>query len=172
MQKCPQCGKDLVVKHKGQNSFLACSGFPQCDFTRGLREQSEIEPEGLDVPCPQCGQELQLKSGRYGLFVGCSDFPDCDFVTEPDTATAEQGVACPECLKHGRKGQLIQKTSRRGSSFFACDQYPTCDFSVNLPPVSKSCPVCQFPLLLRKKQSGLVRHICPQKSCEYKSEPL
>lgn len=172
MPKCPQCSHELVIKHKGHNSFYACSAFPQCDFTQGLREQSEIEPESLGVECPECGRDLQLKSGRFGLFVGCSGFPDCDFVTEPNVADEHQGVSCPECQKSGRSGQLIQKTSRRGSSFFACTEYPQCDYSVNFPPLAKACPECRFPILLRKKQGGITRHFCPQKNCEYKSEPL
>lgn len=173
MQRCPECGKELVVKHKGANSFLACSGYPDCQFTQGLREQADIEPENLGVACPQCGEELQLKSGRYGLFVGCSAFPACDFVAEPDATNDSEGhVDCPECLRDGRKGQLIQKTSRSGRSFYACNQYPQCHYSVNLTPVAGVCPSCEFPLLLQKKTRGVIRNICARKSCDYKSEPL
>ena len=172
MQKCPECGSELVVKHKGANSFLACTGYPACQFTQGLRQQSDIEPEGLGVPCPQCDSELQLKSGRYGLFVGCSAFPDCDFVTEADTGNDQQDVVCPECKAHQRNGKLLQKTLRSGRSFYACSLYPQCEFSVNHPPVEQPCPGCGFAILLRKKQAGVTRYVCAQKSCDYKSQPL
>ncbi len=172
MQQCPECGSELVVKHKGHNSFLACSAYPACQFTQGLREQSEIEPEGLGVACPECGNELQIKSGRFGLFVGCSNFPTCDFVAEPDTQTSPEQVACPLCAKADRDGRLIQKTSRKGSPFYACDQFPQCDFSVNLPPVAQACPKCDFPILLRKKQAGVVRYVCAQKACDYRSQAV
>lgn len=173
MQRCPECGEELLVKHKGANSFLACSGYPKCQFTQGLREQSEIEPENLGVDCPQCGEQLQLKSGRYGLFVGCSSYPHCDFVMEPDSdADSGSHVACPECLAEGRDGVLVQKTSRNGRSFYACNHYPHCHYSVNLPPIASVCPTCDFPLLLKKKQRGMERHVCARKSCDYKSEPL
>lgn len=172
MQTCPQCGRELVVKHKGQNSFLACSGYPECDFTQGLREQSDIEPENLGVECPQCQRELQLKSGRFGLFVGCSGYPECDFVAEPDADNDEQTVPCPICAQAQRAGRLVQKTTRQGNNFFACNQYPDCRYSVNLPPVDECCPKCQFPLLLRKKQSGHHYLVCAEKNCDYKSEPL
>lgn len=172
MQSCPRCGKELTVKHKGQNSFLACSGYPQCNFTQGLREQSDIEPENLGVECPQCERELQLKSGRFGLFVGCSGYPQCDFVAEPDAEDDQAGVACPVCKDAQREGRLIQKTSRRGSNFYACDQYPTCSYSVNLPPVDQACPECGFQLLLKKRQAGLSYLICAEKHCDYKSEPI
>lgn len=173
MQSCPECGSELVVKHKGANSFLACSAYPSCQFTQGLREQSDIEPEALGVDCPQCGQELQLKSGRYGLFVGCSAFPDCDFVAEPDKGTGtERPVHCPECAGLGKSGYLRQKTSRKGKRFYACENYPSCDFSVNFAPVESRCPSCQYPILVRKQQGGTKRLLCVHKSCGYKSEPL
>ena len=97
-ERCPRCQRPLVIKHVGHNSFLGCTGYPGCDYKRGLREQSEIEPENLGVPCPECGEELQLKSGRYGLFVGCSNFPACEFVTEPDAGN-DDTIQCPECKK-------------------------------------------------------------------------
>lgn len=164
---CPQCQRPLVIKHVGHNSFLGCTGYPKCTYKRGLREQSEIEPENLGVPCPECGEELQLKSGRYGLFVGCSRFPDCEFVTEPDAGN-EDTVQCPEC----KKGQLRQKTSRKGTVFYACDQYPACPFTVNQPPVNESCPSCGYALLVKRKAAAGVRKVCTQKQCDYKSDTL
>ncbi|RUO81045.1 hypothetical protein CWI84_02740 [Idiomarina tyrosinivorans] len=164
---CPQCGRELVVKHVGQRSFLGCSGYPDCEYTQGLREQSEIEPQPLGVPCPDCGSELQIKSGRYGLFVGCSNYPNCTFVAEADD-DAEQQIACPEC----HKGKLIGKTSRRGTRFFACDQYPQCQYSLNYPPVNQACPKCQWPVLVEKRRNGVRYLQCPQKSCGYKQESV
>lgn len=166
-ERCPRCQRPLVIKHVGHNSFLGCTGYPGCDYKRGLREQSEIEPENLGVPCPECGEELQLKSGRYGLFVGCSNFPACEFVTEPDAGN-DDTIQCPEC----KKGQLRQKTSRRGTVFYACDQYPTCQFTVNQPPVDESCPKCGFALLVKRKAASGVRKVCIQKQCDYKSDTL
>ncbi len=166
-ERCPRCQRPLVIKHVGHNSFLGCTGYPDCDYKRGLREQSEIEPENLGVPCPECGEELQLKSGRYGLFVGCSNFPACEFVTEPDAGN-DDTIQCPEC----KKGQLRQKTSRRGTVFYACDQYPTCQFTVNQPPVDESCPKCGFALLVKRKTASGVRKVCIQKQCDYKSYTL
>ena len=172
MQACPKCGRELVVKHKGQQSFLGCSGYPDCEYTQGLREQSEIEPESLGVPCPQCGNDLQLKSGRFGLFVGCSNYPDCDFIAEDPTQREQDSVPCPECEKAGRKGRVVAKTGRSGKQFFSCYQFPTCDFSLPLPPVKEACPECDFPLLMRKRSQGSERLVCPQKHCDYRSKPL
>ena len=166
-ERCPRCQRPLVIKHVGHNSFLGCTGYPDCDYKRGLREQSEIEPENLGVPCPECGEELQLKSGRYGLFVGCSNFPACEFVTEPDAGN-DDTIQCPEC----KKGQLRQKNSRRGTVFYACNRYPTCQFTVNQPPVDESCPKCGFALLVKRKTASGVRKVCIQKQCDYKSDTL
>ena len=48
-EPCPQCGKPLVRKHGRFGEFIACSGYPECKYTR---------PIGIGVACPKCGGEV------------------------------------------------------------------------------------------------------------------
>lgn len=90
-EKCPaslpdgqECGKELVIKRGRFGKFIACSGFPECKFTKKIPEAS------LNIKCPKCNGGLpagqagdvvrrRSKKGRY--FFGCSKWPDCDFIS-------------------------------------------------------------------------------------------
>jgi DNA topoisomerase-1 len=74
-QPCEQCGKPLVMRRGRFGKFLACSGFPECKFTRSL-------PTGFFCPLPGCGGELVKKVSRAGRpFYGCSKYPACNYIT-------------------------------------------------------------------------------------------
>ena len=55
--------------------FLACSGFPECKFTKSLAKP-------FIGKCPKCGEgevvERRAKKNRR-IFYGCSLYPKCDF---------------------------------------------------------------------------------------------
>ncbi|GAI24893.1 unnamed protein product, partial [marine sediment metagenome] len=44
---CPECGKPLVIKMGRYGKFLACSGYPECKYTKSFQVK-------LGVKCPQC----------------------------------------------------------------------------------------------------------------------
>ena len=54
---CPQCGKNLVIKSGRFGRFLACPGWPECDFTMPL----VVEMPGK---CPTCGGRLFKRTGK------------------------------------------------------------------------------------------------------------
>ena len=72
--KCGLCGKQLFIKFGRFGKFMACSGFPECKFTRSI-------PTGYFCPEPGCGGEL-LKRRAKGrrAFYGCSNYPKCTHV--------------------------------------------------------------------------------------------
>ena len=71
---CPQCGKPLAVKHGKFGDFLACTGFPECRYTRSIVKSTGVK-------CPKCGGDIVQKFSRKGkLFYGCSNYPKCDQV--------------------------------------------------------------------------------------------
>src|SRR3989344_5782178 len=37
-EQCPECGKDLLIKRGRFGKFIACSGFPDCKFTKKIPE--------------------------------------------------------------------------------------------------------------------------------------
>ncbi len=97
-EACPECGRPLVRKHGRFGEFIACSGFPECRYTR---------PIGIGVTCPLDGGEVvQRRSKRGRIFYGCANYPACTFVSW-DRPTDKR---CPQ-----DGGILVEKRGRRGS---------------------------------------------------------
>jgi len=81
---CEKCGKPLVIKLGRFGKFMACSGFPECKFTKPL-------PKETFGKCSKCGEgeivERKMKK-RNKNFYGCSRFPKCDFASWEKPAQA------------------------------------------------------------------------------------
>ena len=72
---CPECGQPLVIKMGRYGKFVACSGYPECKYTKPYQVK-------IGVKCPQCGGELlERMSKKKRIFYGCSNYPDCQFAT-------------------------------------------------------------------------------------------
>ena len=169
-ENCPQCGKKLQIKFGKRGKFVACTGYPDCDYTRSAKltaeeaanAKAEIE-EVAGRECPQCGGKLVYKQGRYGKFIGCAAYPKCKHI-EPLEKPKDTGVGCPEC----GKGQMTEKKSRYGKIFYSCSTYPKCTYAVWNPPVAEPCPKCGSKILTIKttKRRGTEK-VCPVKECGY-----
>ena len=88
-KKCPECGKDLVVRIGRFGKFLACSGFPACKHTEALEEK-------VNAICPQDGGEIIIRHTRKGkTFYGCKNWPVCKYAswTKPKPTNPEPIVA-------------------------------------------------------------------------------
>ena len=77
--KCPECGKDLVIRMSRYGKFYACSGFPNCKYTAPLTEDKK---EDLGH-CHKCdtGQIIKRRTKKGRTFWGCSNWPKCDYAT-------------------------------------------------------------------------------------------
>ena len=107
---CPQCGRNLVVKSGRFGRFLACPGWPECDFTMPL----VVELPGR---CPKCGGRLlkrtgkSKKTGKQYTYTCCENRSSrdeskrCDFITW-DVPVKDN---CPVC------GKTMFKLSGRGA---------------------------------------------------------
>lgn len=76
-EKCPECEKFLVVRTGRFGKFIACSGFPDCKYTRQLVEK-------INLKCPECQKgEVVVKKTKKGRrrFYGCSKYPNCKFAS-------------------------------------------------------------------------------------------
>ena len=79
-ESCPECGKDLVIKRGRFGEFIACSGYPECRYTRKIVKSTGIK-------CPKCGEgELVRRRASKGktagrFFYGCTRYPECDYVS-------------------------------------------------------------------------------------------
>ncbi|MFC2056046.1 type I DNA topoisomerase [Chloroflexota bacterium] len=86
-ETCPECGKQIVVKTGRYGKFLACSGYPECKYTKSYQIK-------IGVKCPECdGDLIQRISKKKRTFYGCSNYPDCTFVTNHKPLPQP----CPKC---------------------------------------------------------------------------
>ncbi len=162
-EKCPRCGRPMVVRWGQFGEFLGCSGYPQCTERQRLIKSGGKTVAHSDVvlerSCPKCGSPLARKHGRYGEFVGCTN-RQCRYVHRETT-----GVRCPEC----GQGELEEKRTRRRRIFYGCNRYPECRFVLWSKPLPVPCPHCDHPYLVEKttKREGTVR-TCPNQDCGYR----
>jgi len=127
-ERCPECGKNLIIKLGKYGKFLSCSGFPDCKYARPYTDvdqdgvPDEVDKSQLTGKCPECGGELVVKEGRFGKFIACSHYPKCKFTKN---YLDKIGMKCPEC----GEGEVIIKRTRRGKTFYGCSRYPKCKYA-------------------------------------------
>jgi DNA topoisomerase-1 len=165
-EQCPKCSKPLATRLGKRGSFIGCTGYPDCDYTRGNENEEKQEAQVEVVEgrnCPQCQSQLIIRAGRYGKFIGCSAYPNCKFM-EPLNKPKDLGIQCPSC----KKGEMLERKSRYGKIFYSCNRYPDCTYALWNKPISEPCPTCKWPILTIKttKRSG-TQKLCPQKECGY-----
>jgi DNA topoisomerase-1 len=185
-ETCPECGSGLLMRFGRYGTFVGCSNYPTCKYTRDLEAPAASPGAGGTgsaatgndpaaaaspataeeiPPCEECGRPMALKRSRFGTFYGCTGYPECKGIRkigpQPE-APKPTGVACPEC----GKGEIEEKRSRRGKIFFSCNRYPDCKFALWNRPVPKPCPDCGAPFLVEKttKKTG-TRLICNTEGC-------
>jgi DNA topoisomerase-1 len=101
-QVCELCGRPMVIKIGRFGKFMACSGFPECNNTKPI-----VQETGGN--CPYCGKKVLLKKSKKGKkYYGCEDNPECRFMTW-DVPLEEK---CPNCgstlfRKGGKSGKLV-----------------------------------------------------------------
>lgn len=73
-EKCPECGKPLLLRFSRHGKFIGCSGWPDCKYARSYVEK-------IDMKCPKCdtGDIIIKFTKRRRKFFGCSRYPECDF---------------------------------------------------------------------------------------------
>jgi DNA topoisomerase I len=142
---CDKCGKPLVIKWGKHGSFLACTGYPECTYTRELAvdlpdiDGADLAEQGDEEYCQNCGRPMVLKKGRFGTFFACSGYPDCKTTKQIGGAQKKSDVIldekCPQC-----ENNLVQKFGRFGE-FTACSNYPACKY-VKQKTIGVKCPEC------------------------------
>jgi len=79
---CEKCGRPMVVKYGKFGKFLACSGFPECRYTKQMTI-TMTNDKGEKIKCPKCqnGEIVRRWTKKGRLFYGCSRYPDCDYAS-------------------------------------------------------------------------------------------
>jgi len=149
-EKCPLCGREMVIKSSRFGKFLACSNYPECKGKKAINDvpgksDKDVNEDksntdtttSIDKPCPKCGKPMIIKKGRYGRFYACSDFPACDGTASingkirlsPNSALnelSEQTYTKEICAECG--SPMVIKNGRFGK-FLACSRFPQCRYT-------------------------------------------
>jgi DNA topoisomerase-1 len=161
---CEKCGKPLVIKWGKHGSFIACTGYPECTYTRELTvdlpdvDKADLTEQGDEEYCENCGRPMVLKKGRFGTFFACTGYPDCKTTKpiggeqkKPDVPLEEK---CPQCAHN-----LVLKSGRFGE-FTACSNYPTCKY-VKQKTIGVKCPECsEGEVVERRSRRGKTFYGC------------
>jgi DNA topoisomerase-1 len=68
-EACPKCGKPLNKRLGKRGSFIGCSGYPECDYTRNTNDDTgPQEPTQLGTD-PVSGKNILLLVGPYGPYI-------------------------------------------------------------------------------------------------------
>lgn len=160
---CPKSGDPLKLRMGKNGLFVACAGYPACDYTVDIPEPEEDPIDATELEgqtCEECGSPMKLRTGRDGsAFLGCTAYPNCRNTVavkiasgkaeaKPDQPT---GDACPSC------GHALVKKHGRFGEYVACSNFPACRFR---PPkavttTGVACPECKSgQILVRRGRFG------------------
>jgi DNA topoisomerase-1 len=157
-EMCPKCEKPLVLKWGKHGKFIACTGYPECTYTREPDNTDvEVAEQGEEEYCENCGRPMVLKKGRFGTFLACSGYPDCKTTKQiGGTQKKDQPLdeKCPQC-----QSNLVLKFGRFGE-FTACSNYPTCKY-VKQKTIGVKCPECsEGEIIERRSKKGKTFYGC------------
>jgi DNA topoisomerase-1 len=165
---CPESGHPMVIRWGRNGRFMACSGFPECKFTRPLEGDTKEQPQAIEDPCPECGKTLLVRRSKRGPFVGCTGYPECRYTRplEGDQGGAKTAAVlttdekCPEC-----ESPMVIRSGRFGQ-FLACSKYPECKGAKPLPTGAK-CPKDGGELIERRTRRGTFYGCANYPECDF-----
>ena len=102
---CPACGNGRIGLKLGRyGSFIGCSNYPTCQYTRKLAIDGGDNPDdslkdGMRLlgKHPETGEDITLKRGPYGLYVQQGEPDPADKKAKPRRASLTKGMS-PEAL--------------------------------------------------------------------------
>ncbi|MBL8768899.1 MAG: type I DNA topoisomerase [Planctomycetes bacterium] len=141
-EKCPQCGKPMLLRMNRFGRFKGCSGYPECKYIErtsadGTPAAPSAPPEPTDEVCEKCGKPMVIRNGKRGRFMSCSGWPKCKNTCSVDAEGKPirpmlVDVACEKC----QAPKMVVRFSKRGP-FLGCSRYPKCRGTKPLPPELK-----------------------------------
>ena len=97
---CPACGNGRLGLKLGRfGSFIGCSNYPACQYTRRLaietgEEQGETLKEGVRVlgQHPETGEDITVRRGPYGLYVQQGEASEDKKAPKPRRTSLPRGM--------------------------------------------------------------------------------
>lgn len=69
-ENCPKCGKPLSKRLGKRGSFIGCTGYPECDYTRSMGGEEDASEARKELGThPDSNLPVLLLRGPYGLYV-------------------------------------------------------------------------------------------------------
>lgn len=143
-EKCPQCGRPLLVKWSRWGKFYGCTGFAEKDGAKQCKYRRPFAPEAAlptGIVCDVCGKEMVRERGRFGPYLRCQGYPDaCRFTMKINKhghpvrkfEPIPTDRACEKCGK-----PLVIRVAARGKrgprAFLSCSGFPKCRAAADLP---------------------------------------
>ncbi|MFY9747686.1 MAG: topoisomerase DNA-binding C4 zinc finger domain-containing protein [Acidobacteriaceae bacterium] len=145
-EKCPKCGKQLVLRSGTYGEFVSCSGYPKCKYIK----QNLIE----GLKCPQCGEgDIAERKARTGnIFWGCTRYPKCNFTSNLKPVAQ----SCPQCKSPylvervidgglylvcpNNKEMMPRRRPRKGQTAAELENAPECHFSERIGDAPAPAP--------------------------------
>lgn len=116
--KCPKCGKDMIVRSGRYGEYIACVDYPSCPTVKSPQS---------DVKCPEegCSGNLVPRRTRTGkTFWGCTNYPGCQYAVWDKPVNHK----CDNC----NFPILTEKTTKRDGTRKIC---PSCKTVIEtIPP--------------------------------------
>jgi DNA topoisomerase I len=135
-RECPKCGNGrLGIKLGKFGSFIGCSNYPDCQYTRQFGETGDGAAEGQSADGilgkdPHTAEEISLKSGRFGPYVQRGDGKEAKRSSLPkgwkpediDIEKALALLALPRDIgQHPESGKMISAGLGRYGPFLLHD---------------------------------------------------
>jgi DNA topoisomerase I len=135
-RECPRCGNGRLNLKLGKfGSFIGCSNYPECQYTRQFGETGEGEADGASGDRvlgkdPHTQEDIALKVGRFGPYVQRGDGKDAKRSGLPkgwkpediDIEKALALLALPRDVgKHPESGKMISAGLGRYGPFLLHD---------------------------------------------------
>ena len=114
--KCPTCGKDMLVRSGRYGDYIACIEYPSCPTVKSPHS---------DVKCPEegCSGGLVPRRTRVGkTFWGCTNYPGCQYAVWDKPVNK----VCGNC----NFPLLTEKTTKRDGTRYVC---PSCKTVIDGP---------------------------------------
>jgi DNA topoisomerase-1 len=163
-EKCPKCGKALVVRYSKAGRFLGCSGYPECKYIKPREgEAAREEPKETEHMCPNCGKPMLQRMGKRGPFLGCSGYPECKTTMNLSPEGKPVLSSLPTEHKCDKCGSLMVLREGPRGKFLACSAYPKCrnakDVDADGNPIQPietgvQCDKCGSPMRVRRGPRG------------------
>ncbi|MGQ0645073.1 MAG: type I DNA topoisomerase [Elusimicrobiota bacterium] len=128
-EKCPKCGKGMLLRENRFGRYLACADYPACRTTFPVdKEGKKVEPIATSEVCPKCSKPMAMKVRGRSRFLACTGYPDCRTTFSVDREGNKIIRPAPEptnlkCRKCDRP--MLKRFGKRGP-FLACSGFPKC----------------------------------------------